>query len=186
MNPFRQLTVLLVLSTSIPLAGAEDLRASRDHASMEEGRRALESMRGTYAYVLQKEQAAKAARDPVRLNRLHVIANRIADLVTVANHSMDDMRVAVASLDAPEAVEAELEKIVLIRAKVEQARQEADSDKERDIEASPTDRDPGRGFDNDDWNLATSLPTSTPPGYPPCQMMVRPVGSSSEPATGCR
>ena len=83
-------------------------------------------MREDYAYVLRKEEEAKAEHDPVRLNALHGIVLRIADLVNVSDHALDDMRVAITSNEPSEAVDAEWEKITLAKTKVEEARREAD------------------------------------------------------------
>jgi hypothetical protein len=122
----RSFLILAVALGSATVARAEDGDSAGNHAKLEEARRALASMRESYAYVMRKEEAAKSDHDPVLLNTLHQISNRIADLVNVADHALDDMRVAISSNEPSEAIDAELEKIMLAKTKVEQARNEAD------------------------------------------------------------
>lgn len=125
---FAMRTVLIVAMVlgSVSAAGAEEGDAGQNKAKLEEARRAISSMRESYAYVMRKEEQAKSDHDPVLLNALHQISNRIADLVSVADHALDDMRVAISSNEPSEAIDAELEKIMLAKTKVEAARNEAD------------------------------------------------------------
>jgi len=127
-SKLSRLTLLVaVIAGSASLAQAQQgPDAAQNRAKLEEGKRAIASMRESYAYVMRKEEAAKSDHDPVMLNSLHQISNRIADLVNVADHALDDMRVAVSSNEPAEAVDGELEKIMLAKTKVEQARAEAD------------------------------------------------------------
>jgi acyl-CoA reductase-like NAD-dependent aldehyde dehydrogenase len=156
----RALCVLLALVATIRPALADDSEASRSRAKLEEAGRAITFMRDSYAYVMRKEGEAKSARDPIRLNSLHQIAQRIGDLVNVADHSLDDMRVAISSQEPGEAIDAELEKIILVKEKVRRARDEADraaSGETTVVVEEP--KGPGGGFDSENSNL-----TATPPG----------------------
>jgi hypothetical protein len=125
-NVIRVLVAVAVLLGTASAARADESDTAQNRAKLEEAKRAIASMRESYAYVVRKEDQAKSDHDPVLLNTLHLIANRIADLVNVADHALDDMRVAISSNEPAEAVDAELEKITLAKTKVEQARNEAD------------------------------------------------------------
>jgi hypothetical protein len=122
----RMVAVVGLLLAARGTARADEGESGQNRAKLEEAKRAIGSMRESYAYVVRKEDGAKSDHDPVLLNTLHQIANRIADLVNVADHALDDMRVAITSNEPTEAIDAELEKITLAKTKVEQARNEAD------------------------------------------------------------
>lgn len=67
------------------------------------------------------EDSAKQARDPIRLNRVHELADRVITLVNVADHALGDMGVAIQTNEGDGAVAAEMEKIATTKSKVDQA-----------------------------------------------------------------
>ena len=144
----------LVAGSGARVYAQGDVGSQKDQ--LEHARRQIASMREIHAIVLRKEKQAKAENDAVRLNCVHQTAARIADLVDVADHAFEDMRIAVTARESAEAVDGELEKIGLVRSKVEQQKAEAErcvglkmvgTDNgegllERQITGGPTDADP--------------------------------------------
>jgi hypothetical protein len=185
----RALAIVAAVLAVGGIARADETESGQNRAKLEEAKRAISSMRESYAYVVRKEDAAKSEHDPVLLNTLHQIANRIADLVNVADHALDDMRVAITSNEPTEAIDAELEKITLAKTKVEQARNEADrSVGIKLLGSSDTDSGLSRSFIDEGSDLTGSgsddpLNSLSNSNYIPSSYSQPPPASNSRPST---